>query len=142
MPYFFELPDITQLTTPQQAVLNHPGSVSVYGGPGTGKSITSLWRHIRNYDTGAKKSLLLTYTMSLVAYLSGAARTISDDAADNIHKTVWWLQHEAKNFEEIIIDEAQDLPPGTYDQIKNYAVPVSHFKHQYRRCKWCTCYPG
>ena len=126
MPYFFELPDIVQLTIPQQAVLNHPGSVSVYGGPGTGKSITSLWRHIRNYDTGSKKSLLLTYTMSLVAYLSGAARTINVASADNIAKTQYWLQHEAARFEEIIIDEAQDLSPDTYEQIKTYANEISY----------------
>lgn len=126
MPYFFELPDIVRLTIPQQAVLNHPGPVSVHGGPGTGKSITSLWRHIRNYDMNSKKSLLLTYTMSLVAYLSGAARTISEDAAENIIKTQWWLQHEAKVYEEIIIDEAQDLSADTYDQLKKYAKEISY----------------
>ncbi|QXV63993.1 AAA family ATPase [Mucilaginibacter sp. 21P] len=126
MPYYFELPDIRQLTIAQQAVLNDPGSVSVYGGPGTGKSITSLWRHIRNYDTGAKESLLLTYTMPLVAYLAGAARTINDDAADNIAKTQYWLQHEAKRYEEIIIDEAQDLSEDVYLQVKRYAKAISY----------------
>ncbi|UZJ63729.1 hypothetical protein OKW96_14955 [Sphingobacterium sp. KU25419] len=128
MAYFFELPDIVQLTVPQQSVLNHPGSVSVYGGPGTGKSITSLWRHIRNYDTGSKESLLLTYTVSLVAYLSGASRPINEKAANNIKKTQFWLKHETTiyNYEEIIIDEAQDLPAEIYNEIKKYATEISY----------------
>ena len=126
MPYYFELPDITKLTPPQQAVLNDPGSVSVYGGPGTGKSITSLWRHIRNYDTGTRKSMLLTYTMPLVAYLAGAARPTSRAAAANVQKTLWWLQHEARPFEEIIVDEAQDLPESTYEQLKRYSNSISY----------------
>lgn len=126
MPYFFELPDISELTLPQQNVLNHSGSVSVYGGPGTGKSITSLWRHIRNYDTNSKESLLLTYTVSLVAYLSGAARPINEEAADQIKKTQFWLKYEATTYEEIIIDEAQDLPAATYNEIKKYAAEISY----------------
>ncbi|MEN5232438.1 DNA/RNA helicase domain-containing protein [Sphingobacterium faecium] len=126
MPYFFELPDISELTLPQQKVLNHPGSVSVYGGPGTGKSITSLWRHIRNYDTNSKESLLLTYTVSLVAYLSGAARPINEEAADHIKKTQFWLKYQATTYEEIIIDEAQDLPAATYNEIRKYAAEISY----------------
>ena len=65
MPYFFKLPTITDLTIGQQAALNEPNPIAISGGPGTGKSVVSLWRHIRNYGTGSKRSLLLTYTKTL-----------------------------------------------------------------------------
>ena len=65
MAYFFKLPSITDLTIGQQSALNEPKAIAISGGPGTGKSVVSLWRHIRNYGTGTKKSLLLTYTKTL-----------------------------------------------------------------------------
>ena len=56
MAFYFRLPVITSLTIEQQAVLNEPGPIAVSGGPGTGKSVVSLWRHIRNHDTKKRKS--------------------------------------------------------------------------------------
>ena len=60
--YYFRLPAITQLTISQQAALNESRLVAISGGPGTGKSVVSLYRHINNYASG-KKSLLITQVL-------------------------------------------------------------------------------
>lgn len=107
--YYFNLPPITTLTIPQQAALDDPAQIALSGGPGTGKSVVSLWRHISNHMSNpAKKSLLLTYTTTLKEYLKACCRSQNEDAAkmvatslksrDKIHKY---------KFAEIIIDEAQ-----------------------------------
>lgn len=62
--YYFSLPTLPALTVSQQAALDESNQVAISGGPGTGKSVVSLWRHIRNYQSNPpKKSLLLTYTI-------------------------------------------------------------------------------
>ena len=86
--YYFNLPLITNLTTEQQAALNETEQIALSGGPGTGKSVVSMWRHISNHSQG-NRSLLLTYTTTLKRYL----------------------------FSEVIIDEAQDLEPGYFSEI-------------------------
>ena len=85
--YYFNLPQITDLTTVQQVALDEPNPIAISGGPGTGKSVVSLWRHISNYVDSStnnqshtrprKKSLLLTFTTTLTQYLTGCCRTIS-----------------------------------------------------------------
>ena len=92
--YYFNLPQITDLTTVQQVALDEPNPIAISGGPGTGKSVVSLWRHISNYVDSStnnqshprprKKSLLLTFTTTLPQYLTGCCRTISPAAADNV----------------------------------------------------------
>lgn len=126
MAYYFRLPTIVELTIPQQAALNDTGPISVSGGPGTGKSVVSLWRHIRNYDTDSKKSLLLTYTVTLTKYLSSAAADVNNKAGKFVRKTYWWIEHERADFDEIIIDEAQDIVPAKHDIIKIHAPSISY----------------
>lgn len=70
--YYFNLPPITALTRAQQAALNETEQIALSGGPGTGKSVVSMWRHISNYRQG-NRSLLLTYTTTLKRYLRPAA---------------------------------------------------------------------
>ena len=48
--YYFNLPQITDLTTVQQVALDEPNPIAISGGPGTGKSVVSLWRHISNLN--------------------------------------------------------------------------------------------
>ncbi len=126
MAYFFKLPTITELTIGQQAALNEPNAIAISGGPGTGKSVVSLWRHIRNYGTGSKKSLLLTYTKTLETYLAASARSENDNAGNAVDRTYWWTTHHVKNYDEIIVDEAQDVEGGRYTTIKNYSGVVSY----------------
>jgi superfamily I DNA/RNA helicase len=126
MPYFFKLPAITDLTIGQQAALNEPNAIAISGGPGTGKSVVSLWRHIRNYGIGSRKSLLLTYTKTLETYLAASARSENDNAGSAVNRTYWWTTHHVKRYDEIIVDEAQDVESGRYTTIKNYSGVVSY----------------
>jgi len=126
MAYFFRLPTIIELTIPQQTALNDPGPIAVSGGPGTGKSVVSLWRHIRNWSIGKKTSLLLTYTVTLTKYLSSAAANENEKAGAYVQKTYWWLEHEQADFDEIIIDEAQDVNPAKNEQIGTHSHIISY----------------
>ncbi|MBG0782041.1 MAG: DUF2075 domain-containing protein [Bacteroidales bacterium] len=126
MAYFFKLPAITDLTIGQQAALNEPNAIAISGGPGTGKSVVSLWRHIRNYGTGSRRSLLLTYTKTLETYLAASARSENGNAGDAVNRTYWWTTHHLQRYDEIIVDEAQDVESGRYTTIKNYTGVVSY----------------
>lgn len=126
MAYNFQLPIITDLTPDQQTVLNYPGAVAVSGGPGTGKSVIGLWRHIRNYDTGNKRSLLVTYTKSLERFLKETCRTINADAATNVDRTYRWSNNPTRGYTEIIVDEAQDVELSKYDVLRNHCQSISY----------------
>lgn len=114
--YYFNLPQITQLTISQQAALNEMNQIALSGGPGTGKSVVSLWRHISNYQRH-KKSLLLTYTTTLARYLNACCKTQSLDAAKNVGRSYRDSNRIKEGWTEIIIDEAQDLPKDYYKAI-------------------------
>lgn len=126
MAYFFKLPPITDLTIGQQAALNEPDAIAISGGPGTGKSVVSLWRHIRNYGTGSRRSLLLTYTITLETYLAASARSENGNAGNAVNRTYWWTTHHLQRYDEIIVDEAQDVESGRYTTIQNYSGVVSY----------------
>lgn len=127
MPYHFRLPIITDLTIEQQAALNESRAIAVSGGPGTGKSVVSLWRHIQNHDMGRRNSLLLTYTKSLESYLASSASSENETAGENVNRTYWWTFHLAKKgYDEIIIDEAQDVEEAKYNIIRSLTNMVSY----------------
>jgi DNA helicase IV len=115
--YYFNLPQITRLTIPQQAALNETKQIALSGGPGTGKSVVSLWRHISNYQKG-KKSLLLTYTTTLAKYLSACCTTQNQNAANNVKTSLRGKPKFGDSWDEIIVDEAQDLPINYYKNIR------------------------
>ena len=126
MAYFFKLPQITDLTIGQQSALNEPKAIAISGGPGTGKSVVSLWRHIRNHSLGRKNSLLLTYAKTLETYLASSASSENENAGKAVDRTYWWTTYNAKKYDEIIIDEAQDVESARYETIKNYSDVVSY----------------
>lgn len=138
MPYYFKLPKFTELTIAQQAAVNEKGALSISGGPGTGKSVISLWRHIRNYSAETKESLLLTYTRSLEKYFVEAIKSEADHAqneedklkllkaANNVNRTYWWLFHQPVPRKEIIIDEAQDVEQNNYEIINELSNSISY----------------
>lgn len=119
--YYFRLPAITQLTISQQAALNEISQIAISGGPGTGKSVVSLYRHINNYNNG-KKSLLLTYTTTLAKYLSACCRLQSASASNNVRSALSGRPKRFETFSEVIIDEAQDLDSDYYDRILQFKV--------------------
>jgi len=118
--YYFNLPQITQLTIPQQAALNETKQIALSGGPGTGKSVVSLWRHISNYQRG-RKSLLLTFTTTLAKYLSACCTTQNQNAANNVKTSLRGKPRVGSSWNEIIVDEAQDLPISYYNGVKSIA---------------------
>jgi DNA helicase IV len=118
--YYFNLPQITQLTISQQAALDETKQIALSGGPGTGKSVVSLWRHISNYQRN-KKSLLLTYTTTLAKYLSACCITQNPSAASNVKTSLRGKPRNGSSWHEIIVDEAQDLPIGYYNDVKSIA---------------------
>lgn len=121
MAYYFRLPTITQLTLPQQAALNETEQIALSGGPGTGKSVVSLYRHITNHKNG-NKSLLLTYTTTLARYLSECCRLQNVNASNTVRSAFAGCPKSYESFSELIIDEAQDLDSEYYDRISKFKV--------------------
>lgn len=133
--YYFSLPTMLQLTIPQQAAVNEPKQIALSGGPGTGKSVVSLWRHIRNYQrmpVPKTVSFLSTYTTTLKMYLAACCKTVRDEdfpnswvySSQNVGTSLrnsYNIHH--KKYSEVIIDEAQDLPIDFYNGIYS---PVSY----------------
>lgn len=136
--YYFNLPQIIKLTKPQQTALDEPKQIALSGGPGTGKSVVSLWRHINNLRN-KKNSLLLTYTTTLKMYFIGAckneanktdieedAKTAFQNAPRNIKTSLSGMPNIINNLYEVIIDEAQDLPKNYYERLKQIIPKVSY----------------
>jgi superfamily I DNA/RNA helicase len=125
MPYYFNLPVITDLTTDQQRAVDETRPLALTGGPGTGKSVVSLWRHIRNHATGVRNSLLLTYTKTLEHYLKASASTQSENAGESISR---FDKNSGQfvGYEEIIIDEGQDINKSRFEVYFSYANLISY----------------
>lgn len=121
MAYYFRLPAITQLTLSQQAALSETEQIALSGGPGTGKSVVSLYRHLTNHQNG-QNSLLLTYTTTLARYLSECCRLQNRSAADNVRSAYSGCPKDYEKFSEVIVDEAQDLDSEYYDRINRFKV--------------------
>lgn len=69
--YYFKLPDFEKLKTPQKSAVADTSAIALSGGPGTGKSVVSLWRQILNHSKDIPvRSQLLTFTTSLAYYLN------------------------------------------------------------------------
>lgn len=117
MAYYFKLPTYDDLNAKQRGAIRHIGAVGLTGGPGTGKSVVSVYRHINNYKN-ERRSLLLTYSRALHFFLAQSVISFSnleDDKVEkeklkrayyNVDKALSW---HGENYDEIIVDEAQDL---------------------------------
>ncbi|WP_312920783.1 3'-5' exonuclease [Empedobacter brevis] len=125
MPYYFNLPLITDLTPDQQRAVDETNPLALSGGPGTGKSVVSLWRHIRNHATGVRNSLLLTYTKTLEHYLKASASTQSENAGESISRFDK-NSNEFVGYQEIIIDEGQDITKSKFERFFNYSNLISY----------------
>lgn len=124
MPFYFKLPLYTDMTPSQMAVLDETEPVAITGGPGTGKSVVSLWRHIRNHSIGKKSSTMITYTKTLETYLSNCAAAENPAAGRYVTRLHQWRPTPGEY--EIIIDEAQDVPAGDHERIRAAATVVSY----------------
>lgn len=120
MAYFFRLPPYNKLTPRQQVAVDCADSVKILGGPGTGKSVVTLWRHILQTDL-KKNTVLLTYSVPLRKFLEISAvgqKGAQSVAARNILTTKYFLEADL-NFSELILDETQDLSLVEYNGITN-----------------------
>ncbi len=109
--YYFNLPALTSppLTREQRSAINLPTPIALSGGPGTGKSVVSLYRHLIKNENG-KNCQLLTYTTTLALYLRECCKQKNINAAANVKTTLSWaVFNNPPNRDEVIIDEAQDL---------------------------------
>lgn len=125
MAYYFNLPLITELTPDQQRAVDETSPLALSGGPGTGKSVVSLWRHIRNHSTGARNSLLLTYTKTLEHYLKASATAQNANAGESISRFDK-NSAEFRGYQEIIIDEGQDINKSKFELFFNYSDNISY----------------
>ena len=123
--YYYRFPRLTDMTVAQQAALDDTGEIALSGGPGTGKSVVSAWRHINNYARG-RRSLLLTYTHSLMRYLTSCcAGQGSTRAAENV-ATSYLGKPTGGVYDEVIVDEAQDLEPDYFKSLIDMGYKVSY----------------
>lgn len=122
MAYKFNLPLDSQLTLEQRAALYETEPIAIQGGPGTGKSVVSLRRHINNINS-KKKSQLLTYTKTLAKFLEQCCYSADHNKAAMCVGTA--LSFGGRVDGEIIIDEAQDLPSSILQRFKSNAKIVS-----------------
>lgn len=125
--YYFNFPPITSLTLPQQSALNEPNAIALSGGPGTGKSFVSLWRHISNHKReDTIKSQLLTFTTSLAYYLKASSNSEDSTAGNFVDSIQNWYHNHPVLRTEIIVDEAQDMPVEFYKNLKEYSESISY----------------
>jgi superfamily I DNA/RNA helicase len=130
--YYFNFPPEDQLTLPQRAASHYIGPIALSGGPGTGKSFVSLWRHIINHTKVGKervRSQLLTYTTTLAYYLKATVYDKNAIAAEYVNSTQNWYYNLARICDELIIDEAQDMPLDFYknpNKLRRLSTRISY----------------
>jgi len=108
--YYFTLPPFDDLNDSQKAAVADINAIGLGGGPGTGKSVVSLWRHIINHTKeNPVRSQLLTFTTTLAHYLKSCCKTQNQISADSVDSTQNWYYNHRCNKPEIIVDEAQDM---------------------------------
>jgi len=124
MAYYFKLPTYNNLNAKQKVAILEEKAIAITGSPGTGKTVVSIWRHMNNYIDSLIESALLTYTKSLHFFITQSIKHYAkkennkeiEKASKNIFLANSW---NGKRYQEIIIDEAQDLP-------ENELVKLNH----------------
>jgi hypothetical protein len=125
--YYFNLPPFDELNPTQKEAVLDPNAIALSGGPGTGKSVVSIWRHILNHQReNPVRSQLLTFTTSLALYLKRCCHTQNENASDYVDSSQRWRIHNANNRPEILHDEAQDLSVPFNKGFLNYTQMLSY----------------
>jgi superfamily I DNA/RNA helicase len=143
MAYKFSLPTFDDLNPKQRVAVLAEGAVAISGGPGTGKSVVAVWRHVNNYQANRSRSVLLTYTKSLRFFLENCVVSLAQEEQDQQRKArIMSASKEiplanswnGSTYDEIIIDEAQDIPEqpidgwskGNLQYFKRFAPIISY----------------
>ena len=123
--YYFNLPTFDQLSPSQNQAVLDPNAIALSGGPGTGKSVVSIFRHILNHQRETPlNSQLITFTKSLAYYLRGCCRTNNINASKKVaHSQSMWNRI---GLQEIIHDEAQDLSLAFNCNLKTICNKISY----------------
>lgn len=110
--YFARLPKLTQLTRHQRIAVDSINAISISGLAGSGKSVCLVYRYIsrlksNNANNLPKRYAYITYTKTLRAYTIRIVE-LENLKIDEIYCAMSFNPNG--NYEEIIVDEAQDLP--------------------------------
>ena len=148
----FKFPNQTELTKEQQTILNEKNQVAIFGGAGTGKTIVSIHRHIKNWEKNIK-SFLITYKHTLTHYFEEVLPSQNLEASKNVDNIDNFLKRlekgEFSEIEELIIDEAQDVPIEIHKKLKekfkiSYGADDNQILYPYkssRQSELLACYP-
>lgn len=148
MPKFqFWLP--TNLTRIQQRAVDSKEPIFLSGVPGTGKTVVSIKR-LQNASANSKKGIIFTYGKLLKKTIEEKLQNNQSMPVDNIHNWMWTAQQNgyeqnfksftsdenlqssiAKlksrgiNYDEILVDEGQDLSINTYKILRELTQNLS-----------------
>ena len=138
----FKLPKIKGLSPQQRRAIDSDEDVLVTGVPGSGKTVVSIYR-LKKTNSG----MLLTYGKLLRKTLEQKVndpsktvvnihRWLYDEmpgkeflkyhlADENLASTISYLKSKGVQFDKILVDEGQDLPPNSYKLFKELSSSVS-----------------
>ena len=123
--YYFNLPPFDDLSPSQNQAVLDTNAIALSGGPGTGKSVVSIYRHILNHSRETPvNSQLITFTTSLAYYLKGCCRSRNVNASLKVasSQSGW----SPLGISEIIHDEAQDLPIAFNRNLLTFCTKISY----------------
>ena len=152
----FKLPKYSDLTDEQRVIVNLPFDRNhlVTGAPGTGKSVIAIYRASDMVNAG-HDVLLLVYNRPLMLYITSAVNRLDIDASVNTWQS--WMSEFyrdefgcsypqlngpftydwsvikknfsklGKKYDQIIIDEAQDVPLDLIESLKLISKGVTCF---------------
>ena len=161
----FKLPKYSDLTDQQRQVVNLPLDRNnlVTGAPGTGKSVIAIYRASDMAQAG-KKVLMLVYNKPLMLYISSAIESLDIEADVNTWQSWisefyknemgtnypringmaytydWPIIKNAfsklgKRYDQIIIDEAQDVPLELIESLLLISKSVTCFMDEHQGIK-------
>ena len=166
----FKLPKYSDLTDQQRVIVNLPLEKNhlVTGAPGTGKSVIAIYRASDMAEAG-KDVLMLVFNRPLMLYISSAVESLDIEADVNTWQswissfyrehfgtsypqtngayTYDWpvikrsFSRLGKVYDQIIIDEAQDVPLELIESLMIISKGVTCFmdEHQSIKDKYTDC---
>lgn len=150
MPKFqFWLPTEGNLTRIQRSAIEYREPIFLCGVPGTGKTVVSIKR-LQNAAGMDKKGIIFTYGKLLKKTIEEKLENNPKMPVDNIHSWMWSVQGDGQKnyldvmtideninntvkllksngikYDEILVDEGQDLSINTYKILKELTLNLS-----------------
>lgn len=149
MPFQFWLPTEGNLTRIQRRAIDSTEPIFLSGVPGTGKTVVSIKR-LQNTAQKGKKGIIFTYGKLLRKTIEEKLENNPKMPVDNIHNWMWNIQGDIQkrlfdvmtidenidstvqllkskgiSYDEILVDEGQDLSINTYKILKELTPSLS-----------------